>query len=265
MPSPFPGVDPYIENSIFWKGFHNGFITFAAAALNAILPAGYAANYEERVYVVPPERSLYPDILVLHKPTGNSAPNLGAIAVLEAGAPHGILTVHSEEVREGFVEVRSSDDWDDIITIIELLSPANKAVGSIGRDEYLQKQSEILRSATNLLEIDLLRKGFHTVAAPLEGLRLHGQFDAVISLHLHSSAQYPFWLNRLPEPLPAISVPLASGTPSVVLDLQNIYDQTYNAGPYSRRVDYRAVPTPPLDAYCAEWADSLLREKGLRP
>ena len=52
MPGPFPGVDPNIENPLFWRGFHIGFITFATAALNAVLPEGYATNYEERVYVV---------------------------------------------------------------------------------------------------------------------------------------------------------------------------------------------------------------------
>ena len=69
MAGPFPGVDPYLENPLYWRGFHNGLITFATAALNAVLPTGFAANYEERVYVAPPERSLYPDVLVLHRPS----------------------------------------------------------------------------------------------------------------------------------------------------------------------------------------------------
>ena len=28
MASPFPGMDPYLENTDFWKGFHNGFIHY---------------------------------------------------------------------------------------------------------------------------------------------------------------------------------------------------------------------------------------------
>lgn len=247
MSGPFPGVDPYLENPLYWRGFHNGLITFATAALNAVLPEGFAANYEERVYVISPERSLYPDILVLHSPSAPSGS--GTTAVAEPGAPHGILTVHPEEIHEGFVEVRSAEDWDQVVTIIEVLSPANKATGSAGREEYLQKQGEILRSETHLLEMDLLRKGLHTVAAPLEGLRQHGRWDGLICLHRNTHRyQYEFWFSRLREALPSVRVPLTSGTPDVLLDLQAIYTQAYNAGPYVRRIDYSADPLFPLEA-----------------
>jgi hypothetical protein len=254
-------VDPYLENPAYWRGFHNGLITFAVAALNVILPEGFAANYEERVYVVPPERSLYPDVLVLRHPPELPSSGTAATAVVEPGAPHGILTAYPEEVREGFVEVRAADDWDQVITIIEVLSPANKAAGSAGREEYLLKQAAILRSDTHLMEIDLLRRGMHTVAAPLEGLRQQGQWDALICLHRATSRyQYEYWFNRVREPLPPVRVPLAQGMPDVLLDLQAIYDQAYDAGPYRRRVSYRDSPPVPLNEEDAQWANALLRE-----
>ena len=134
---------------------------------------------------------------MVHRASGTNIPGSGATTVLEPGAPHGELTAHPEQVHEGFVQVRAAGDWDHVITIIELLSPANKAAGSAGREEYLQKQGEILRSETHLLEVDLLRRGLHTVAAPLEGLRRRGHYDAVISLHRHSGFKYQFWINRI--------------------------------------------------------------------
>jgi len=265
VPGPFPGVDPYLENPLYWRGFHNGLITFTTAALNAVLPAGFAANYEERVYVIPPERSLYPDVLVLHRPSDLPAPGGGATAVAEPGAPHGILTAYPEEMHEGFVEVRSAEDWDQVVTIIEVLSPTNKAAGSVGREEYLQKQVEILRSETHLLEIDLLRRGMHTVAAPLEGLRRRDRWDGLICLHRSTRRyDYGFWFIRIQEPLPLVRVPLTPGVPDILLDLQPIYDRAYDAGPYLRRVSYRDDPPIPLEGDDAEWADALLREKGLR-
>ena len=266
MAGPFPGIDPYLENPLYWRGFHTGLITFMTAELNAVLPPGFAANYEERVYVIPPERSIYPDLMVLHRPSALAVPGSGATAVVEPGAPHGILTAYPEEIHEGFVEVRSADDWDQVIAIIELLSPANKAAGSAGREEYLQKQGEILRSEAHLLEIDLLRKGVHTVAAPLEGLRQHGQWDGLICLHRSDRPyQYEYWFSRLLESLPSIRIPLTPGLPDVLLDLQRIYDRAYDTGPYSRRVDYRQEPLFPLTGGDAAWAETLLHEKGLRP
>jgi hypothetical protein len=264
MAGPFPGVDPYIENPAYWRGFHNGLITFITAALNAILPTGFAANYEERVYIIPPERSIYPDVLVLQRPA-DALPASNTTAGAEAGAPHGILTAYPEEMREGFVEVRSADDWDHIITVIEVLSPANKVAGSVGRDEYQQKQSALLRSDTHLLEIDLLRRGMHTVAAPLERLRQYAPWDGLICLHRATARyHYEYRLSQLREPLPTVRVPLTPEIPDVLLDLQMIYDRVYDAGPYRRRVDYSSAPPVTLDEAEAEWASTLLREKGLR-
>ena len=266
MKSPFPGMDPYLENPLYWRGFHNGFITFMTAELNAVLPEGFAANYEERVYVIPPERSIYPDLMVLHRPSERTVSAGGVTAIVEPGAPHGILTAYPEEIREGFVEVRSADDWNQVVAIIEVLSPANKAAGSVGREEYLQKQGEVLHSEAHLLEIDLLRKGVHTIAAPLERLRQQGEWDGLICLHRSNKPyQYEYGFSRLREPLPSVRVPLTPELPDVLLDLQEIYDRAYDTGPYSRRIDYRQDPLLPLSGDEATWANALLHAKGLRP
>jgi hypothetical protein len=64
--------------------------------------------------------------------------------------------------------------------------------------------------------------------------------------------------------LPRIRVPLAAEDPDLTLDLQPILDRCYDAGPYVRRIDYRRDPPVPLSASDAAWADTLLRERGLR-
>ena len=43
MHSPFPGVDPFIEASGRWIGFHNILIAHCSELLNAALPENYAA------------------------------------------------------------------------------------------------------------------------------------------------------------------------------------------------------------------------------
>jgi hypothetical protein len=52
--------------------------------------------------------------------------------------------------------------------------------------------------------------------------------------------------------------------PDVLLDLQAVYNQAYDAGPYQRRIDYRSAPSMPLEEADAEWTDTLLRAKGFR-
>jgi len=51
MPSPFPGMDPYLEQ--FWRDVHARCIIYAADQLQARLPADLRARVEERVFVEP--------------------------------------------------------------------------------------------------------------------------------------------------------------------------------------------------------------------
>src|SRR5207302_4244819 len=44
MPSPFPGMDPYLENTDFWEGFHNGFMHYVQEDLQPRLPENYVAT-----------------------------------------------------------------------------------------------------------------------------------------------------------------------------------------------------------------------------
>jgi hypothetical protein len=50
----------------------------------------------------------------------------------------------------------------------------------------------------------------------------------------------------------------------VVLDLQAVFDRCYEEGAYARRLDYRREPVPPLSYNEVTWADTLLRQRGLR-
>src|SRR6516162_4949819 len=51
----------------------------------------------------------------------------------------------------------------------------------------------------------------------------------------------------------------------VTLDLQWVFNQAYDRGPYRRgAVDYEGAPEPPLDPDNRLWAYQQLREQGLR-
>jgi hypothetical protein len=47
MPSPFPGMDPHLENPAHWRGVHAALIVAIYEALNAALPDGFLARIEE--------------------------------------------------------------------------------------------------------------------------------------------------------------------------------------------------------------------------
>ncbi|CAN5731949.1 DUF4058 family protein [soil metagenome] len=267
MPSPFPGMDPYLEHPALWPGVHQRLITYIGDALNEILPPKYVANINERLYIDEPDRDIYPDASVLERtdpepPRGSGTSAAGAVAC----DPPWVVTVEPDEVREGFIEILPVADQERVIAVIELLSPANKASKATGRNLYQAKQKQILASPVHLLEIDLLRQGVHTVAAPRDRLLRRGPFDYLASLSRGDRRdRFEVWAIPLRQRLPRIAVPLANGDPDVSLDLQPLFDRCYEAGGYARRLDYRRESVPALPRAEAEWAESLLRDRGLRP
>lgn len=263
MPSPFPGMDPYLEVPPFWRGLHNTLIPFIASDLNTDLPPGFAAYTEERLYVVPLDQEIISDVLVTQRPAERS--RRGSAAVADRADPPNFLTVHPHTERELFIEIRAGRDPKRVVAIIEILSPSNKAAGSVGRQEYREKQRDVLAGDIHLLEIDLLRQGAHTVAIPRAPLLERGTWDYLVSLsRSERRSTFAYWTISVREHLPRVLVPLTEGYEDVVLDLQSVFDRAYDAGPYRREVDYSADLLPPLQGEDAMWMDALLREKGLR-
>jgi hypothetical protein len=260
-------MDPYLEEPALWSGAHLTLIACARAALNAVLPSHYVADTGERLYVVSPGRSIYPDAVVIEHSTSRPATERSAITALatEATAPWRI-TAEPEQRREPFIEIRAVREGYRVVTVIEFLSPSNKDAGSPGRELYLEKQRQVLASKSHLLEIDLLRQGEHTIAPPRDRLLERGRWDYLISLH-RAGEGWTFWVwpIALRERLPTVLVPLAAGDPDIELDVQAVLDRTYDDGAYPRLIDYRTEPTPPLTEDDERWADALLSERGLRP
>ena len=270
MPSPFPGMDPYLESPAFWRDLHHNLISAIAWLLNRDLPQGFAATIDERVYVVPPDRHFFPDVSVARRLQGSpSQPNrLGGTATIAppAGDEPIVISLRDEPVRESFVEIRTASGARDLIAVIEVLSPANKELASEGREQYRRKQQELLESDTHLLEIDLLRSGEHTVAAPIWAVSAEVvHWNYIVCLHrARRRWEYAFWPITVRQNLPHVTVPLSIDQADVPIDLQAAFERAYETGPYQRFVEYDQEPIPPLSAEDDDWADALLRECGLR-
>jgi hypothetical protein len=53
MPSPFPGMDPYVEDPRRWRNVHHELISCIRAQLAARLRPRYIVLVEERIYIEP--------------------------------------------------------------------------------------------------------------------------------------------------------------------------------------------------------------------
>lgn len=262
MPSPFPGMDPYLE--AHWGDIHQCLITYSRDWLQARLPADLRARVEERVFVESPDgarRSIFPDVRVIERP--QKSPSEGGVAVAEPAAEPFVIHVPAEEVTEGYIEIRETGSGHRVVTTIEFVSLTNKQPG-IGRDLYLRKQQELRVGSVNSVEIDLLRAGEYALSLPRDVVPPECRTPYRICVW---RAARPDAFDAYPVPLearlPTIRIPLRPQEPDVPLNLQALLDQCYLNGGYSD-IDYTTDPDPPLPAATARWADDLLRSRGQR-
>lgn len=270
MPSPFPGMDPYLEHPGIFPDLHDSLIFCIRDALSAQLPEPYFAAIRSRVWVEVSQRAIGPDVDVLRSQNGSaeqeSLSGRGVALAPAVAARPIVVTVPHDETRENYIEIYTRPGGERLVTTIEALSLSNKTAGDQGRDLYKRKQREVLKSKSHLVEIDLLRAGEHTTAVPLDwALAKTGPFDYhVCTHHFDYLEDYYVYPIRLEMRLPTISIPLLPGEGAVAIDLQAALDRCYMSGQYQRRVHYReSRPEPPLSAEQAEWATRLLREKGM--
>ncbi|MFM9963690.1 MAG: DUF4058 family protein [Planctomycetaceae bacterium] len=264
MPSPFPGMDPYLEDPEVFPDLHDGLIAELRATLNQLLPAPYYAGLASRLWIDANDRYIGPDVPIMNRVGLRSRPSsaVSATAVAEPRANPIVIRVPHDEFRESFIEIRSSSNRRRLVTGIEILSVTNKVLGTKGRKLYRKKQAEILGSRANLVEIDLLRTGDHTTAVPWQRLlKQAGTFDYHICAHRFDRAgEYVVYPTLLRSPLPVIAIPLLPEDPDVEVDLQSVFNRCYDSAQFARHIDYaNDTPTPPLDDEQAAWADQILK------
>lgn len=266
MPSPFPGMDPYLEDKgELFHDFHQSAIFVIRELLAARLPPPYEAHLQTSLYIheLPAaERRLVgrTDVSVgearaAGRPAG-SGTTAADVAVAEAAPAYGLLPLLAvDELRLNYVEVRDRRG-ERLVTVIEMLSPSNKYAGG-DREKYLQKRYELLKSDAHLVEIDLLRGG---PRLPLEGLPACDY--CVMVSRAHERPKVGVWPVMLRDRLPTILVPLREPHPDVRLDLQEMLNLVYDRSGYARHL-YRNTPHPALLPADAEWAAGLVPREGM--
>lgn len=257
MPSPFPGMDPYLEGSE-WSSFHAEFCVEIARQLRPQLRPKYVAVTNKYFMTDTPED------LVVSTQNGidhklKTAPDVGVAqaspqplpgsrsAVVVQQAPLQVATVMPELVPQYVVEIRDVNERT-LVTRIEVLSPVNKR--GAGYAEYLEKRRKVLLSSAHLLELDLLRKGKRV---PMRAALPAAPYFVFLS-RVHKRPLTEVWPVTLTEALPVVPVPLLYEDEDAVLDLQAAFTNAYDAIGVEMLVNYRRPPDIPLDdAKQAQW------------
>ncbi|MEZ4707474.1 MAG: DUF4058 family protein [Caldilineaceae bacterium] len=270
MPTPFPGMDPYLERPNLWSNVHASLITSLRDYLTPLLRPRYFVSVEERSYLddsVGVGVTSVPDIGVVGPYISHPVSSTGALGAV--AEPIEIELRMTDYVRETYLEIIEAesklevDNGDEqperwVVTLIEILSPWNKRSRG-GREKYVAKRQEIIHSATNLVEIDLLRAGEPMTSLP-DG---HSDYSILVSpFRIRPRAHfYPFSVRHL---IPSFQLPLQADDEEPVVDLNGILHELYDRAGYDLRINYRNDPIPPFEGDDAAWIDQLLRAAELR-
>jgi Protein of unknown function (DUF4058) len=257
MPSPFPGMDPYIEGQGWW-GFCTQYIAQIERALAPLLRPRYVTFIEEHLFLVTEDSGqagrVRPDVVVAER-TAPAARREGGAAVLEAPAVRRLPRLEVEH--QVYLEIRRRDNGR-VVCVMELLSPINKAPG-IGQQEYLAKRAAVIQSTAHLVELDLLRGGERLPTEP--PLPPADYYVCISQAELRPDCGV--WPVRLGDRLPSIPIPLSAGDAPVHLDLQTAFDVVYDAAAYADKIDYQHGADPPMPPEDADWAEGLLRARDI--
>lgn len=229
MPSPFPGMDPFLEDPKHWKTFQHQFI---AGLYHTLLPGlvdRYRARVGMRSYVV--EMPLFTSVI---------------------REPH----------EEPFVEIRERGDGR-LVTLLDLVSPANKTT-TPGREAYLATRKLVESQRANALEIDLVTHGSPTLDFARDTLPEHDYTFTVTRAGM--PGKFEIYTTTVQKRLPKFKLPLAHDDRDAMLDLQDVFRRAYDLGGFAKIVRY-GEPLPSVvqvsDVNRA-WIELLLKQSQLR-
>src|SRR5437667_4563809 len=118
MPSPFPGMDPYLE--AHWRDVHARLVIYASDALQAVLPRSLRARVEESVLLETPkglgDHPLFPDVRVVEYTEKRSLETRTATGT--AVAEPLLVDTEPDLLTETFLEIIDRESGNRVVTVI---------------------------------------------------------------------------------------------------------------------------------------------------
>jgi hypothetical protein len=221
MKSPFPGMDPYIEERDLSRDFRLGLMSEMSRAIAELLPERYVTRIKVRRY----------------EPLGPE----------------------EEPEEEPFIQIFAMEPnrQRQLVTIVDMLTPENKDTGKLGQKVYMVRRQEILNSPTNFVEIDLLRCGERMPTT--EPWPKSPYVILVVRKNRVTGCQIVPAHFR--HPLPAIPVPLLEPDPDLRIELQPMVEAIYARSRYYVDIEYDRPLSPPLTAEETAWLAEQVRQK----
>jgi hypothetical protein len=220
-------MDPYLEDSQLWPVFHHNLVLCLYQILLPGLVDRYRARVNQRHYVT--EQALFTSVL-------------------------------REEHHEEYVEIRQRGDGR-VVTLVEVVSPANKTTGE-GRRAYLDRRQSGRSAGASLVEVDLVLQGQPTLEYSRDGLP---DWDYAVTVTRSTQPErYEIYTATLQKRLPRFRLPLASDDRDTVLDLHQAFTRCYDSGDFAGKIDYTSNPSTPLNEDDRKWLDELLKQQKLR-
>lgn len=270
MPSPFPGMDPFLEKTPIFDELHTQMLAEIQSQLQSQLRPKYVARLERHLS----EGSVWqldvesldrkePDVAIVEG-TGRELA-VTPTAVVAEPAMVAVEQLAPEELefrKQRRIVIYVNQRPRLAVTSVELLSPSNKKPGAIARDRYLEKRASALHGGLHWVEVDLLRGGLRP-DIPIE-IPPETDYLAYVAQATETGWKHSIYPWRLPEPLPMLPVPLL-GEDRAAINLAASFQQAYDRIAGDDEADYASAPPPPLlRDEDRDWVDRRLREVGLR-
>ena len=263
MPSPFPGMNPYLDNPTLWSQVHTHLIVAIAEQMNPILRPKYRMSMEQRVYAETDNDDSWglvgiPDNVVF-SPSSNPSDTSSNVAIASPKVePLTVSIPQTKTVKEWYLQVKNVET-QEVVTVIEILSPTNKKVGE-GRNQYLRKREQLLMSLTHLIEIDLLRKGERM---PMNiDPTITSNYRIIISRSDRRPQAELYAFHLAPE-IPSIPLPLKPEDQEPLIPLQDLLHSLYEKGSYDLAINYQQQNWEKLSDNEQVWINNLLQEQEL--
>ena len=111
MPSPFPGMNPYLEQTDVWHDFHQRFVSRLGDEIAHRIRPAFVTKVDENVYIHELEedpRLLLgrPDVAVLEG-AAEEASSHGSVATASQAFTIGRLLPTTDRIGESFIEIRA--------------------------------------------------------------------------------------------------------------------------------------------------------------